>query len=75
MLHFKDCPVAIVGYENERNYTALLREVANIPAKKKALDLRERFNLLPVFVCPAIKSSFDNVFGIGQPAVESVLSI
>ena len=70
MLHFKDCPVAIVGYENERNYTALLREVANIPAKNKALDLRERFNLLPVFVCPAIKSSFDNVFDIDLTGCE-----
>ena len=70
MLHFKDRPVAIVGHENERNYTALLREVANIPTKKKALDLRERFNLLPVFVCPAIKSSFDNVFDIDLTGCE-----
>ena len=70
ILNFKDCPVAIVGYENERNYTALLREVANIPAKKKSLDLRERFNLLPVFVCPAIKSSFDNVFDIDLTGYE-----
>lgn len=64
MRDFKDCPVLICGYENERNYTVLLREISNIPTKKKALDLRERFNLLPIFVCPAIKSSFDNVFNI-----------
>lgn len=70
MYDFKDCPVLIVGHENERNYTALLREVSNIPTKKKALDLRERFNLLPVFVCPAIKSSFDNVFNMDLTTFE-----
>ncbi len=59
-----DCPLLIVGHENERNYTALLREIANIPTKKRALDLGNRFNLLPVFVCPVIKSTFDNVFNI-----------
>ena len=41
-----------------------------IPAKKKALDLRKRFNLLPVFVCPTIKSSFDNVFDIDLTGYE-----
>lgn len=62
--NFKDNPVLVVGYENERNYHALLREIANIPIKKKSLDLRNRFNLLPIFICPAIKSSFDNVFNM-----------
>lgn len=68
--NFKDRPVLIVGYENERNYASLLREIANIPTKRKALDLRQRFNLLPIFVCPAIKSSFDNVLSIDLTGVE-----
>lgn len=62
--NFKDRPVLVVGHENERYYAALLREVANIPIKKKPLDLRDRFNLYPIFICPTIKSSFDNVFSI-----------
>lgn len=60
----KDIPVIIAGYENERYYNALLREIANIPNKKNILDLRDRFNILPIFICPMIKSSFDNVFDI-----------
>ncbi len=39
--NFNDGPVLITGYESERNYVALLREIANIPTKKKALGLRE----------------------------------
>lgn len=66
----KDRPVLIVGHENEHGYTALLREIANIPTKKKALDLKIRFNLLPLFICPEIKSSFDNVFSIDLTDVE-----
>lgn len=62
--NFKDRPVLIVGHENDRYYAALLREIANIPTKKKALDLRDRFNLYPIFICPTIKSSFDNIFSI-----------
>ena len=62
--NFKDRPVLVVGHENERYYAALLREVANIPIKKKPLDLRDRFNLYPIFICPTIKPSFDNVFSI-----------
>ena len=68
--NFKDCPVLISGHENERNYIALLREIANISKKKKALDMRDRFNILPVFVCPSIKSSFDNVFDIDLTGLE-----
>lgn len=68
--NFKDNPVLIVGHENEHCYHSLLREIANIPTKKKALDLRDRFNLLPVFVCPVIKSSFDNVFNMDLTDLE-----
>lgn len=68
--NFKDCPVLISGHENERNYIALLREIANISKKKKALDMRDRFNMLPVFVCSTIKSSFDNVFDIDLTGLE-----
>lgn len=60
----KDIPVIIAGYENEHYYNALLREIANIPNKKKALDLSDRFNFLPIFICPMIRSSFDNIFDI-----------
>lgn len=68
--NFKDCPVLISGHENDQNYIALLREIANISKKKKALDMRDRFNMLPVFVCSAIKSSFDNVFDIDLTGLE-----
>lgn len=47
-----DSPVLVPGYENERYYNALLREVANIHTKKRALDLKDRFNVLPVFFVP-----------------------
>ena len=33
--NFRDRPVIIAGHENERNYNALLREVANVPIKKR----------------------------------------
>ncbi|NBI10648.1 DNA translocase FtsK [Colidextribacter sp. OB.20] len=62
--NYTDSPVLVLGYENERYYNALLREVVNIPTKKRALDLKDRFNVLPVFVCPMIKENFDNVFNI-----------
>ncbi|SEJ71584.1 Ftsk gamma domain-containing protein [Propionispira arboris] len=58
----KDVPVIIAGYENEHYYNDLLREIVNIPNKKKALGLREKYNVLPIFVCNMIKSSFNNVF-------------
>lgn len=58
----QDIPVIIDGHENDRYYNALLREVANIPHKRKPLDMSGRFNILPIFICPVIKSSFQNVF-------------
>ncbi|SDF10707.1 FtsK/SpoIIIE domain-containing protein [Sporomusa acidovorans] len=58
----KDVPVIIAGYENEHYYNDLLREIVNIPNKKKALGLKDKYNVLPIFVCNMIKSSFNNVF-------------
>ena len=42
----------------------LIREVANIPSKIKRLDIKERFNILPIFISPVIQSQFQNVFSI-----------
>lgn len=36
----RDIPVIIDGYENEKFYAALLREIANVPGKKEPLILR-----------------------------------
>lgn len=60
----KDIPIIIAGYENEHNYNVLLREVANLSNKRNALDMNDRFNLYPIFICPEIKSSFGNVFNM-----------
>lgn len=60
----KDIPVIISGHENERYYHALLRQTANVVHKKSALDWKDKFNFLPVFICQEIKSSFDNVFNM-----------
>lgn len=68
--NFKDSPVLVSGHENERNYHILLREIANTSTKKTALGLKNRFNLLPMFVCPVIKSSFDNVFNMDLTDLE-----
>lgn len=60
----RDVPVIIDGYENEKYYSALLRETANIPGKTRVLDIKDRFNILPIFICPVIKSQFKNVFSM-----------
>lgn len=60
----RDVPVVIDGYENEKFYSALLRETANIPGKTRSLGIKDRFNVLPVFICPVISSQFKNVFSI-----------
>jgi hypothetical protein len=57
----KDIPVIIDGHENQHYYNALLREVANIPNKRNYIGRRDKFNTLPVFISPEIKSSFNNV--------------
>ena len=57
----KDIPVIVDGYENERSYRALLREIVNKPNKK---FVHRRDNLFPIFICPTIKSSFNNVINM-----------
>lgn len=57
-----DVPVIVDGYENSTYYNNLLRSVTNIPNSRTAIDLRDRFSVLPLFVCQTIKSSFGNVF-------------
>ncbi len=64
LLYCRDIPVVIDGYENEKFYSALLRETANISGKVKPLDIKEQFNTLPIFICSAIRSHFKNVFSI-----------
>lgn len=57
----KDVPVIVDGYENSTYYNNLLRSVANITNRRAVIDLRDKFNVLPLFVCPMIKSHFGNV--------------
>lgn len=64
LLYHRDIPIIIDGNENESYYKALLREFANIPTKRASLDIKDRFNLLPIFICPAIQSSFKNVINM-----------
>lgn len=64
LLYYRDIPVIVDGYENEKLYEMLIREVANIPRKIKRLDIKARFNILPVFISPMIQSQFQNVFSI-----------
>lgn len=64
LVYYKDIPIIVDGYENEKLYETLIREVANIPSKIKRLDIRERFNILPIFISPMIQSQFQNVFSI-----------
>lgn len=59
-----DVPAIVDGYENEKFYNALLRETANIPGRTRKLDIKDRFNILPIFICPVIRSQFKNVFSM-----------
>ncbi len=60
----RDVPVIIDGFENEKFHASMLRDIANIPGKRNTFSIRDRFNILPLFVCPAIKSNFKNVFNM-----------
>lgn len=66
----RDVPVVIDGYENEKFYSALLREIANIPGKTRSLGIKDRFNVLPIFICPSIRSQFKNVFSIDVSSLD-----
>lgn len=64
LLYNRDIPVIIDGYENEKIYTDILRMTANIPGKINRIDIKDRFNILPIFICPVIRSQFKNFFSM-----------
>ena len=64
LIYYRDIPVIVEGYVETKLYEGLLREVANIPNKFKELDIKAKFNVLPVFICPAIRSQFHNIFNM-----------
>ena len=70
LLYYQDIPVIVEGYENEKLYEVLLREVANIPRKTKRLDLKAKFNVLPVFLCPMVQSQFRNFFSMDLTSID-----
>lgn len=59
-----DVPIIVDGYERSTYYNNLLRAVANVQNSRTAIGLRDQFNVLPLFVCPTIKSNFGNVFNM-----------
>lgn len=70
LLYYRDIPVVVDGYENEKLYLALLRETANIPNRNKRLDLNAKFKMLPIFLCPTLQSQFRNVFSMDLTELE-----
>lgn len=70
LLYYRDIPLIVEGYENEKHYIALLREAANIPNKIKKLDFKAKFKVLPIFLCPEIKSQIRNVLSIDLTNLE-----
>lgn len=64
LVYYRDIPIIVDGYENEKSYESLLRETANIPGRTKRLGSKAKFNVLPIFLCPVIHSQFKNVLSI-----------
>lgn len=64
MIYYRDIPVIVEGYTNERLYEDLLREVANIFSGTKRFDLRAKINVLPIFLSPMMQLRFRNVFSM-----------
>lgn len=64
LIYYRDIPVIVEGYEEMKLYEGLLQEIANIPNKNKKLDIGSKFNILPIFICPAIRSQFHNTFNM-----------
>jgi len=60
----RDAPIIISGLENKSNYTKLLRTFVNMANKRRILDIRDKFNVIPLFLCDSISSEFDNVLSI-----------
>lgn len=63
-MYHRDVAVVIDGYDSEKYYDALLREVANVPAKTRRFGFKERFNILPIFVCSTITAQYRNVISM-----------
>jgi len=70
LMYNRDIPVVIEGFESEVYYNTLLREIANIHGKIKNLDIKNRFNTLPIFICPTIRSQYRNVFSMDLTELE-----
>ena len=70
LLYYRDIPVIVDGYESEKLYIALLRETANIHNRTKRLDLKAKFTMLPIFLCPEIQSQFRNIFSMNLTELE-----
>lgn len=59
-----DLPVIVDGYDNEKYYTSLLRETANILGYGNKIKLKDKFNILPIFICPQIKASYRHILNL-----------
>jgi len=64
LMYHRDLPIVIDGFDNDKYYDALLHEVVNIPARIKDLDIKNRFNTLPIFVNETIRGKYRNMFSI-----------
>ena len=56
---YRDTPVIISGFENQRNYRVLMREIANMAGKTRSF--KPKFDVIPLFVSDVIHSEFDNI--------------
>lgn len=70
LLYYRDIPVIVDGYESEKLYIDLLRETVNIHNRTKRLDLKAKFKMLPIFLCPEIQSQFRNIFSMNLTELE-----
>ena len=64
LMYHRDVAIVIDGYDNEKYYNSLLRDVANVPNKTRNLDTKDRFNVLPIFVCSTITAQYRNVISM-----------
>lgn len=60
----RDTPVIISGFESGRSYGALLRKIVNMSNKTRNLELRDRFNVIPLFMGKELVSDYDNVLSL-----------
>ena len=64
LMYHRDVAVVIDGYDNEKHYNSLLREVANVPNRTRNLDTRDRFHVLPIFVSSTITAQYRDVISM-----------